>query len=1450
MKKTSKLLALTLSASVLLSQVSMAAVFGAAASEEDVTASEPAVEVSEVTVGEAVETEQAQPAESAPIESAAEVSDVAVAEAEDTATLAATSKRAPLLDFEKFEEEMNRPDALAEYLNEQARGMYDNWLKKGPTSTWRNKVKAKIDRNVFPTDEDFFGVWDAAAGKYTKEGKLNYDFVSPYGYTLFNVEEAVKSGDYETAKAELLQYYRKINKAQGTGTPTTTVKERRVNDLLLQRAYIHKDWGAAGNFEMQADIADREIAIDVTDTVDANRGGEITMIVCAVHKDDYEAVFSSREGGRAPVIEAVVGGRTLTIPVIADGYVTGGDKRNDKSGGKDTKLYAREDGMDVLDEGLLTTTDTRRTFLRFSFKDINAGDVLTSATLKLYGHVEDRADTPRNDPNYSKMMMIATNSTGFSEDNLYFAHSDLKSYVYSYQGDENQDLQTMYWGMPASVCNPNVRMNQEPVRFSSWWDALARGFAESGNEDYARACFTYLYDFIKVTYNIEAGDKGTPGQHDNKRSNCAWGQLLFGGYSCTLDASTRASGVTKNFKYLYDSAYLTPEVFTNFIKYFWAMGDLFVEDCWTSSEDGGNWGTAQVNGHMAIYANFPEIVDYEGIVNENGDIIRNSWSKAMSKHLLSASGSMIHDDGSSHELSHSYTSYALGTQLGLKDQAEAVGLEFEYDENIIKNILSLTKYMMRMALPGGNDPQYGDAGSYDRSYMSDRYRPVGEWLEDPELLWFSSNGLKGKKPNYTSYYYPTGKTLAMRDGWDNQAMFLHITADAAEGTHSHWDDGGIIVAAYGNYLLSDQGYNGYDVSSDSHRWLVSSRGHNVVEINDYCQNSNTPNNMDSALNKGGGKKGDFPTVDFNDTYDFTTVDLTNVYKNLSYRADPVIAPGGNGTPPVEQGMEYKRNILFLKNKFWIVSDYMNPVNKDKENKYSQYWHMIPQANISIDGQYVLGEGESVEWKHGDIKDADKQIANTQFVPGTGNGAFKSNFPDKANIQVVPVDINSVEPKLCYGYYESAGSTPYGRFDKYATGTTGFDTILFPTKAGETYAVNPTPVEVKGFNTEDTQGAASAFTANIKAKQAATKEDYDINYFLLHEKNKKDEEADMTFGKYATDGTLAYYEVDRNRTPRQVIMQNGKHLADTVQDTELIYSTEKVENVTVTWQGSNLVIEGDKKMDLKQFTAWAPYKPTAVTFNGENVPFNHYNGYVYFGDEPLLDSEPPIAPPEPTKKPGNGSSGSHGSGNGNISRPGYPDVVPTVPPTQGPNQPADVFKAELDGHWAEKEISALVNKGIINGSEGSLHLLDNVTRAEFTKMVLGGIGAEPTQYRDTFGDVSADAWYAGYMQTAADMGIIEGYDGNASPEQPITRDEAVKIMMTALATKQEVNYSDAELTFNDSDSIADWATKYVATAVELGLINGMEDNTFQPEGNTLREQSMVMTYRLMEKLSLI
>ncbi|MEG2669765.1 MAG: S-layer homology domain-containing protein, partial [Oscillospiraceae bacterium] len=60
---------------------------------------------------------------------------------------------------------------------------------------------------------------------------------------------------------------------------------------------------------------------------------------------------------------------------------------------------------------------------------------------------------------------------------------------------------------------------------------------------------------------------------------------------------------------------------------------------------------------------------------------------------------------------------------------------------------------------------------------------------------------------------------------------------------------------------------------------------------------------------------------------------------------------------------------------------------------------------------------------------------------------------------------------------------------------------------------------------------------------------------------------------------------------------------------------------------------------------------------------------------------------------------------------------------------------------------------------------------------------------------------------------------------------------------------SDINFTDNEEISDWAVEYVKKSTEAKIINGFEDNTFRPKANTLREQAMVVIYRLLEDLAI-
>ncbi len=108
----------------------------------------------------------------------------------------------------------------------------------------------------------------------------------------------------------------------------------------------------------------------------------------------------------------------------------------------------------------------------------------------------------------------------------------------------------------------------------------------------------------------------------------------------------------------------------------------------------------------------------------------------------------------------------------------------------------------------------------------------------------------------------------------------------------------------------------------------------------------------------------------------------------------------------------------------------------------------------------------------------------------------------------------------------------------------------------------------------------------------------------------------------------------------------------------------------------------------------------------------------------------------------------------------------------------------DANYAEA-VSVLSSLEMLKGYEdGTFKPEGDITRAEFAMVVcrLLGYGATaetPASYAP-FNDVAADHWASGAIALAAQQGIVNGYgDGNFGPEDNVTYEQAIKMVVAAL-----------------------------------------------------------------------
>lgn len=153
--------------------------------------------------------------------------------------------------------------------------------------------------------------------------------------------------------------------------------------------------------------------------------------------------------------------------------------------------------------------------------------------------------------------------------------------------------------------------------------------------------------------------------------------------------------------------------------------------------------------------------------------------------------------------------------------------------------------------------------------------------------------------------------------------------------------------------------------------------------------------------------------------------------------------------------------------------------------------------------------------------------------------------------------------------------------------------------------------------------------------------------------------------------------------------------------------------------------------------------------------------------------------------------------------------------------------------------------IVGYGNGEVQPQNSITRAEvaaiFFRLLEDGIRNENFTHQNDFSDVAADAWYCSSVSTLSRMGIIAGYpDGTFRPNAPITRAE-----FAAIATRFDNNGDKTPVSF--TDIIGHWAEGEITVAANHGWVSGYGDNTFRPQNQITRAETMSLVNRVLKRL---
>ncbi|NJM52025.1 MAG: hypothetical protein HC846_00735 [Blastocatellia bacterium] len=256
--------------------------------------------------------------------------------------------------------------------------------------------------------------------------------------------------------------------------------------------------------------------------------------------------------------------------------------------------------------------------------------------------------------------------------------------------------------------------------------------------------------------------------------------------------------------------------------------------------------------------------------------------------------------------------------------------------------------------------------------------------------------LRAFRPAKTSKSFQSGGYFVMRDGWDSTDNYLLIDGGnmgALSGGHSHADALSIDLAAGGRTILVDPGTYTYHESVEMRDYFRSTSAHNTLCINQ--QSSSEP----------GGK------------FSWQTMAQAKVDSWISQDRFDFFEGSHDGYNRLEMPATHTRSILFLKNDYWIMRDY---VETKGENEYGLNFHFNVETNPEIEG----GENGSF---------------CINEMPADEVGIKLATFGDNGGWQRKE---SWVSP--CYGKKVNA---PFLRFVSKGIGSQEFFTFMMPTDQG-------------------------------------------------------------------------------------------------------------------------------------------------------------------------------------------------------------------------------------------------------------------------------------------------------------------------------------------------------------------------------------------------------------------
>jgi len=1327
------------------------------------------------------------------------------------------------------------------------------------------------------TDEDFFGVYNGS--EWTTQSLLNYEAFPE----LSAVEEAAKAGDYETAKIEIQNYYiekfSQTDLTRGKANDTATV-----NQAILM---LENGGGAVLDFvkltrEKQEVEADVKSAASNAIVSDSKR---LSVVLTSIRKDGNTAVFYSKESDTVPYLVVTVNGRNQTYYPIADTYISAGDNSNENYGGE-TVLLA-EESYSTIDtpSPLRVDSFTRRACLLFDLSDIDAGNTISNARLYISGNIIESSNSARPEslPSYKDIAVISGSDVQWEE------------YEYTWKSASNvfTSLDGEYGNKPSQVLGMDTAN-----------DPLIKLYNATGEDAYAYAAVRNIFSSIVYlmtddTNNIWTQSTLAMNQFvadfpyfvadlaENPYVTPEKFTLLLKFIHATAERAVNHwtnSEETNNWGVVSASAVtIAALVYPEFRA---ARGPMTPAP--GSYAGGVQGGWLEVGKHRVSYT-------AQKFLWPDGSCIEVSYSYIqyimnLYNRIFSIANAthvnlreVLSDEVLDQIEKYAYYLMALSNPAGGGWQQ---GDCHPSTGNVLRYYGLMLDAFANPELDWFTGREEGDGAPEFLSTAYDYSRKAtlrSDWSESALAAQINSDGgmlSHGHNDDLGLNVYAYGRMLL------------------ADPTQKNYDTSDPVTA----WMYSTQAHNTIEINETSQKTGVMGNLHpenrEFNSVYSYIQAESF------SYKDHGGLDENFTDIRevlmISPEYIIVT-DYLNPDGADGAEDDNRYAQFWHSIPGADMSLDDETGIVktnFLTGPNLTIAPVENGIQSigslhegyyENENQlapYVRYVKNTPGVATFNTVLYPTTATESVSLSTENIAtDLEEYEASSFFFTVT-------NDKTEAEKEVYYYNLHDKEKKAqrVFGKYETDGilSLAQKGEGKYEYAVLKDGTIL-KEKDGNNIVFSESAVSDLGVNWNGNDIILSSSKCLINSSYKGTPEK-EINLALGKSASSSDHfvsdyvdkvfdgniETLWTSGDEETRPWITVNLEEKQSVSKVIITDNRSDVdykisymadnGDWVEVTAINSYTDLLSDTTKPVKIYNFVpaetqyirIEADSEVTLSVYemevysglangisltdlSIYAPDGVANVFANGESVAYYRNGDYIVFDESKAgEDIGNGGAGNSGTGGGSNHGSGGSGGGGGSSDREELPEKEEPVSPEEPAKSP---YEKELSGHWGETEIRAMIEKGIVKGDGDTLNLKNPVTRAEFAALLIRALGIPEKEYNGEFSDVTGSEWYADTLAAAYAAGLMEGSEGNALPNDTLTREQMGKMLVSAKEYLGDEIMTEEEISFADSNEISAWAFSYVAKAVNGGLMNGMGNNMFSPKGTALREQAFAAIYRL-------